>query len=76
MSPDKGKEAPKEIEQDALPTKAEVIAQMQQLTERAREAWLNPIKALAQTYVKQGRVILEGILDSLENDKGSKKKKE
>ena len=77
-------EAPKKVEevsgqaiepvQDAPLTKEEFAAQMQQLTERAKAAGLNPIHTMAQTYVKQGMAIVEGLLASLEHETSSKKK--
>ncbi len=62
--------------QDAPLTKEMFAAQMQQLTERARAAGLNPIHTMAKTYIKQGMTIIEGLLASLENEGSSKKKKE
>jgi hypothetical protein len=74
-------EAPKEqvpgqaIEpQEAPLTKEMFSAQMQRLTERAKAAGLNPIQTLAKTYVKQGMVIIEALLASLEEDRSKKKK--
>ena len=77
MSPDEERpivenEVPKA---DVPLTKEEFAAQMQQLTERARAAGLNPLRAMFQTYARQGRATLEGILASLESDDSPKKKK-
>ena len=47
---------------------------LQQFVERARVAWLNPLRTLAETYGRRVRAIAEGVLTSLENDDGSKKK--
>lgn len=78
-------EAPKDVEQVSeqavepaqdvpLITKEEFAAQMQRLAERARAAGLNPIRALAQTYIKQGVVMLDSILGALENRASPRKK--
>ena len=67
-------EAPKEVGQDAPLTKEEFAAQMQRLTERARAAGLNPIQTMVHTYAKRGMSIIEGLLASLENEDGPKKK--
>ena len=72
-SPIAENEVPKE---DAPLTKEEFAAQMQRLTERARAAGLQPLKTLANTYLRQGMTILEGFLASLENADISKKKEE
>lgn len=74
------KEAPQAVEpaqEDPL-TREAFAAQMRLLTERARAAGLNPLRVLAQTYTKQGMVILEGLLGSLESADSSRttKKKE
>ena len=72
-------EAPKEVEiepaQDASLTKEQFEAQIQQLAERARVAGLNPIRAMAQTYIRQGMAMVEGLLASLESNDSSKEKK-
>ena len=62
-------EAPKEVEQDASLT-------MEQLAERARAAWLNPLRAMGETYFRQGRAMLEGLLTSLERNEEKPRKKE
>lgn len=68
-------DVPKEAEHDAPLTKEEFAEQMQRLAERARAAGLNPIQTMARTYIKHGMTIIEGLLESLENVDGSKKKK-
>lgn len=68
-------EKPPIAEEDAPLTKEEFAAQMHLLTERARAAGLNPIQTMAQSYVRQGMVILDGLLASLENNASSEKKK-
>ena len=80
MSPDEQRpiaenEVPEEVEQDAPLTKEAFAAQIQRLAERARAAGFNPIRAMAQTYAKQGLAIVEGLLVALENENNSKKKK-
>ena len=74
------KQAPKE---DAPLTQEQYDAQMQQLAERARAAGLNPLQALAHTYVRQGAATvrqgvarLEDFLTSLENKEEKPRKKE
>ena len=77
MSDEKRPIAENEVPKEDVPlTKEQFATQLQRLTERARAAGLNPLKAMAQTYARQGRAILEGILASLENEESSKKKKE
>ena len=76
MSPDEQphmaeNEAPKEVEEPAQ----DAPLTMQQLAERAKAAWFHPIQTMVQAYARQGRIILAGILASLESDDGSKKKK-
>lgn len=56
-------------------TKEQLVEQIHQLTERARAAGLHPIKTLIQTYTRQARATLEGILASLDNEGSSKKKR-
>lgn len=63
-----------EPEQDVPLTQEAFAAQMHQLTERAKAAGLNPIQVMAQTYAKQGMVILEGLLGALANTDSVKKK--
>ena len=80
-------EAPKEVEQvpvqaiesasggeDAPLTKEAFSAEMDRLAERARAAGLNPIRAMAQTYARQGLAIVEGLLVALEHKDTAKKK--
>ena len=79
MSPDEEhpkaeKEAPKEVEQDIPLTIEEFSAEMDRLAERARAAWLNPLRAMGETYFRHGRAMLEGVLTSLEKEDNSKKK--
>ena len=52
------------------------VDDLQHLVERAKAVWLTPLQTMFQSYAKQGRVILGGILASLENEESSKKKKE
>ena len=71
MSPDEKhpiaeNEAPKEVEEPTV----------QQLADRAKAFWLNPLQTLAETYIRRGRTTLASILTSLENAESSKKKKE
>ena len=47
---------------------------LQQFVERARVAWLNPLRTLTETYGRRIRAIAEGVLTSLENDDSPKKK--
>ena len=61
--------------QNAPLSKEVLVAQMQRLTERAKAAGLSPIHTLVQTYIKQVRTIIEGLLDSLENEKSPKGRK-
>ena len=79
MPPDKKRpidedEAPKEVEQDGPLTKEAFSAEMGRLAERARAAGLNPIRAMAQTYARQGLAVVEGLLVALENKDNAKKK--
>ena len=60
---------------DAPLTQEEFAIEMQRLTERARAAGLSPLHTMAQTYLRQGMVILEGVVASLDTDDSSKKKK-
>mgnify|MGYP001561616970 CR=1 FL=1 len=62
--------------QDAPLTQEEFAAELQRLNERARAAGLKPVQAMAHTYLRQGMVMLEGFLASLEINDSSKKKKE
>ena len=63
------------VVKDAPLTKEEFAIEMNRLTERARAAGLSPLHTMAQTYLRQGMVILEGIVASLDTDDSSKKKK-
>ena len=47
---------------------------LQHLIERAKAAWLNPLRTLAETYVRQVRATAESVLASLGNDDSPKKK--
>ena len=47
---------------------------LQHLIERAKSAWLNPLRTLAETYLRQARTTAEGILASLEKDDSPKTK--
>ena len=86
MPPDKKtpiakNEAPKaessrngEVEQDGPLTKEAFSAQLQRLTESARDAGLKPLQTMAQTYARRVMAMIEGLLSSLEHDDSSKKK--
>ena len=67
MSPDKKRP----IAENEVPK----VDDLQHLVERAKAAWLNPLRTLAETYVSRVRAIAEGVLDSLENNEDSPKKK-
>ena len=83
MPPDKKPTIAENEAQDAPLTQEEYDAQMLSLNERARAAGLNPMQALAHTYVRQGAATvrqgvakIEDFLMSLEGNDNSKKKKE
>ena len=51
----------------ALPeTREELAAKFEQLAARARAAGMSPLQTMAQTYVKRGMAVLDGILSALE----------
>ena len=60
--------------QDAPLTQEEYAAQLQQLTDRARAAGLQPLQILAHTYIRQGMTMLESFMASLESNDSPKKK--
>ena len=74
-------EAPAETEQAVEPaeeaplTKEVFLAQIQRLSKRAKAAGWSPLRTMAQTYVKRGMAVIEGLLVGLENEASSKKKK-
>ena len=47
---------------------------LQHLIERAKAAWLNPLRTLGETYLKQVRTTAEVVLASLEKDDSPKTK--
>ena len=47
-------------------TREELAAKFEQLAARARAAGMNPLHAMAQTYVKRGMAVLDSILSALE----------
>ncbi len=59
---------------DEKPPVAENEDDLQHLVERAKSAWLNPLRTLADTYIKQARIVAEGVLTSLEKDDSPKTK--
>lgn len=69
------KKRKREPEQDVPLTKEEFVAQMKQLTERARAAGLSPLQTLVETYAGRGRAILAGVLSALENADEKPKRK-
>ena len=82
MPPAKERPIAENEAQDAPLTQEEYDAQMLSLNERARAAGLNPMQALAHTYVRQGAATvrqgvakIEDFFMSLEGNDNSKKKK-
>ena len=55
--------APKTREEFA---REELAAKFEKLATRARAAGISPLHAMAQTYVKRGMAVLDGILSALE----------
>ena len=47
-------------------TREELAVKFEQLAARARAAGISPLQAMAQTYVKRGMAVLDGILSALE----------
>jgi hypothetical protein len=47
-------------------TREELAAKFEQLAARARAAGMSPLQAMAQTYVKRGMAVLDGLLSALE----------
>ena len=74
MVQDEKRPTVEEPAQDAPLTMEQFTAQMQRLTERARDAGLKPLKTMTRTYARRFMGIIEGFLASLESDDSSKKK--
>lgn len=66
-------EVPKKIEEAppvevAPPTHDELIAKLEQFSNRAREAGLSPLQMMARSYAARGMKVLDGLLSALEED--------
>ena len=65
------------VHEDVPLSREELGTKFDELATRAREAGISPLQTLAQTYVKRGLAVIEGILGALEeapNKTGTKKK--
>ena len=65
------------VHEDVPLSREELGTKFDELAARAREAGISPLQTLAQTYVKRGLAVIEGILGALEeapNKTGTKKK--
>ncbi len=71
-APKRPRSAPRKPK-DAPLTQEDFEAQMQRLSERAKEAGLSPLRTLVQSYAKQGMRMVESMMDALDTPDTAKK---
>lgn len=55
--------------QDPPLPREELVAKLDQLSARAREAGLSPLRMMAEAYAKRGLAVLDSLLGALEEPK-------
>lgn len=72
---EKDLEAPQEEAQGPPLTSQEFVAAMDNLFKRAKAAGVRPLQVMAETYVKKGMGVIDGLLAALEDGNGKGKKR-